>query len=114
MDGSHPRLLGSVFDLDMVMCPFCPRGSLRIMAAITQEVRMIRLRRHLQRAAVPPPIAPARLRQELGAFDEAHPSVAHRRGARRRSVMRSFAAVKSRLQSSPHPVVPRPSPPGTP
>ncbi len=29
------RLLGRVFDLDMATCPFCRRGSLRIIAAIT-------------------------------------------------------------------------------
>ena len=31
------RLLGRVFDLDMATCPFCRRGSLRIIAVITQE-----------------------------------------------------------------------------
>ena len=32
------RLLGRVFDLDMGSCPFCRRGSLRIIAAITQAI----------------------------------------------------------------------------
>jgi hypothetical protein len=69
------RLLGRVFDLDMATCPFCRRGSLRIIAAITQESVMTRILRHLKLASVPPPIAPARYRQEIFAFDEAHVSV---------------------------------------
>ena len=55
--------------------PFCRRGSLRIIAAITQESVITRILRHLQLASVPPPIAPARLRQEIFVFDEAHASV---------------------------------------
>jgi hypothetical protein len=69
------RLLGRVFDLDMVTCPFCRRGSLRIIAAITQESVITRILRHLTLASVPPPIAPARLRQEIFVFDKAHASV---------------------------------------
>src|SRR5262245_39034629 len=69
------RLLGRVFDVDMATCPFCRRGSLRIMAAITQESVITRILRHLQLASVPPPIAPARLCQEIFAFDDAHASV---------------------------------------
>jgi hypothetical protein len=69
------RLLGRVFDLDMGACPFCRRGSLRIIAAITQESVITRILRHLKLASVPPPIAPARLRQEIFAFDDAHASV---------------------------------------
>jgi hypothetical protein len=82
------RLLGCVFDLDMAMCPFCRRGSLRIVAAILpplrgrrepcdlhQESVITRILRHLKLASVPPPIAPARLRQEICAFDDAHASV---------------------------------------
>jgi hypothetical protein len=69
------RLLGRVFDLDMATCSFCRRGSLRIIAAITQESVMTRILRHLQLASVSPPIAPARLRQEILVFDEAHASV---------------------------------------
>jgi hypothetical protein len=69
------RLLGRVFDLAMATCPFCQRGSLRIIAAITQESVITRILRHLQLASVPPPIAPARLRQEIFAFDEAHAGV---------------------------------------
>jgi Putative transposase len=63
------RLLGRVFDLDMATCPFCRRGSLRIIAAITQESVITRILRHLKLASVPPPIAPARYRQEIFAFD---------------------------------------------
>jgi hypothetical protein len=59
----------------MATCPFCQRGSLRIIAAITQESVITRILRHLQLASVPPPIAPARLRQEIFAFDEAHAGV---------------------------------------
>jgi hypothetical protein len=51
----------------------CP--SLRIIAAITQESVIIRILRHLKLASVPPPSAPARLRQEIFAFDDAHASV---------------------------------------
>ena len=36
---------------------------------------MTRILRHLQLASVPPPIAPARLRQEIFAFDDAHAGV---------------------------------------
>jgi hypothetical protein len=69
------RLLGRVFDVDMATCPFCHRGSLRIIAAITQESVITRILRHLKLASVPPPIAPARLCQELFAFDDAHAGV---------------------------------------
>src|SRR5262245_19038699 len=95
------RLLGRVCDLAMATCPFCRRGSLRIIAAITQESVLTRILRHLKLASVPAPIAPAHGRQELGAVDEAHTSVAPRRRARSGSVWRPFAPVKSRLPSSP-------------
>jgi len=60
---SWARLLGRVFVLDMATCPLCWRGSLRIIAAITQESVITRILRHLKLASVPPPIAPARSRQ---------------------------------------------------
>jgi hypothetical protein len=63
------RLLGRVFHLDMATCSLCRRGSLRIIAAITQESVITRILRHLKLASLPPPIAPARCRQELFAFD---------------------------------------------
>ena len=82
------RLLGRVFDVDMATClpplcgrrepcdlPFCRRGALRIIAAITQESVITRILRHLKLASFPPPIAPTRLRQEIFAFDEAPASV---------------------------------------
>jgi hypothetical protein len=59
----------------MGTCPFCRRGSLQIIAAITRESVITRILRHLNLASVPPPIAPARCRQEIFAFDEAHTSV---------------------------------------
>jgi hypothetical protein len=65
---SWARLLGRVFDLDMATCPFCRRGALRIIAAITQESVITRILRHLKLASVPPPIAPARCRQARFAF----------------------------------------------
>ena len=61
---SWARLLGRVFALDMATCPLCRRGSLRIIAAITQEAVITRILRHCKLASVPPPIAPARSRQE--------------------------------------------------
>jgi len=63
------RLLSRVFGLEMRICPFCRRGSLRIIAVITQESVITRILRHLQLASVPPPMAPARGRQEIAAFD---------------------------------------------
>jgi len=63
------RLLGRVFGLEMRTCPFCRRGSLHIIAVITQESVITRILRHLQLASVPPPIASARVRQEIVTFD---------------------------------------------
>jgi hypothetical protein len=85
----------------MATCPFCRRGSLRIIAAITHESVITRILRHLKLASVPPPIAPARCRQEIFAFDEAHASVGSRRRARRGGVFRPFAPVKFHLESPP-------------
>jgi hypothetical protein len=65
---SWARLLQRVFGLKMVTCPWCQRGTLRIIAVITQGEVIRKLLRHLKRAADPPPIAPARARQERGAF----------------------------------------------
>ena len=63
------RLLSRVFGLEMRTCPLCRRGSLHIIAVITQESVITRILRHLQLASVPPPIAPARVRQEIFTFD---------------------------------------------
>ena len=62
---SWARLLGRVFTLDMATCPFCRCGSPRIIAAITQEAVITRILRHCKLASVPPPLAPARCRQEI-------------------------------------------------
>jgi hypothetical protein len=58
-----------VLALDLATCPFCHQGTLGIIATITQESVITRILRHLTLASVPPPIAPARCRQELFAFD---------------------------------------------
>jgi Putative transposase len=57
------RLLRRVFNLEMATCPFCRRGSLRIMAVITQGEVISKILRHLKLSADPPPIAPARCHQ---------------------------------------------------
>jgi hypothetical protein len=64
---SWARLLKRVLAIDMTPGPFCQRGSLRMIAAITQAEVLRKMLRPLQRAADPPPIPPARLRQ--AAFD---------------------------------------------
>src|SRR5262249_22626129 len=68
---SWARLLQRVFDVDMATCPFCQRGALRIIAAITQGEVIRTILRHLKLAADPPPIAPARARQEAFAWSSA-------------------------------------------
>jgi hypothetical protein len=68
---SWTRLLKRVFALDMARCPWCQRGALRIIAAITQGEVIRKILRHLKRAADPPPIAPARVRQEAFAWSSA-------------------------------------------
>ena len=60
---SWARLLQRVFGLEMVTCPFCQRGTLRLIAVMTQGAVIGKILRHLKRAADPPPIAPARFRQ---------------------------------------------------
>ena len=57
------RLLKRVFALEMGTCPLCQRGTLRLIAVITQGAVMGTILRHLKLAADPPPIAPARFRQ---------------------------------------------------
>jgi len=68
---SWARLLKRVFALDMARCPWCQRGSLRIIAAITHGEVIRKSLRHLKLAVDPPPIAPARLRQEAFAWSSA-------------------------------------------
>jgi hypothetical protein len=60
---SWARLLQRVFDVDMAMCPFCQRGTLRLIAVITQGVVIHKILRHLKLAVDPPPITPVRSRQ---------------------------------------------------
>jgi hypothetical protein len=60
---SWARLLQRVFGLEMGTCPFCQRGTLRLIAVITQGEVIRKILRHLKRAADPPLIAPARSRQ---------------------------------------------------
>jgi hypothetical protein len=57
------RLLGRVFGLEMATCPLCQRGTLRLIAVITQGEVISKILRHLKLAADPPPITPARSRQ---------------------------------------------------
>jgi len=57
------RLLKRVFDLEMVTCPLCLCGVLRLIAVITQGEVIRKILRHLKRSADPPPIAPTRSRQ---------------------------------------------------
>jgi hypothetical protein len=65
---SWARLLHRVFALDMEHCPRCQRGTLRLIAVITQGEVTSKILRHLKLAVDPPPIASARTRHELGAF----------------------------------------------
>jgi hypothetical protein len=84
----------------MATCPLCRRGSLRIIAAITHESVIPRILRHLKLASVPPPRAPARLRQELVAFDEAYTSVGPEATCASRRCILLLRAVKCRVKSS--------------
>jgi hypothetical protein len=61
---SWARLLKGVFALALATCPFCRQGALQMIAAITQVEVIRKMLRHLKLAADPPPIAPARSRQE--------------------------------------------------
>ena len=68
---SWARLLKCVFALDMARCPWCQQGTLRIIAAITHSEVIRKILQHLQLAADPPPIAPARVRQTAFAWSSA-------------------------------------------
>src|SRR5262249_30418676 len=57
------QLLHRVFALDMVHCPWCQRGTLRLIAVITQGEVIRKILRHQKRSVDPPPITPARSRQ---------------------------------------------------
>ena len=47
LGGYRARLLQRVFALDMVTCPFCCQGSLRIIAVITQVELIRKILRHV-------------------------------------------------------------------
>jgi hypothetical protein len=51
------RLLKRVFALDMARCPWCQRGALRIITAITHGEVIRKILQHLKLSADPPPIA---------------------------------------------------------
>jgi hypothetical protein len=51
---SWARLLKCVFAVDMARCPWCQRGSLRIISAITQGEVVRKILRHLKLAVAPP------------------------------------------------------------
>jgi hypothetical protein len=68
---SWARLLKRVFTLDMACCPWCQRGVLRIIAALTQGEVIWKILRHLKLAVDPPSIAPACVRQEAFAWSSA-------------------------------------------
>src|SRR5262249_31336038 len=110
------RLLGRVFGLEMRPCPLCRRGSLHLMAVITQESVITRILRHLQLASVPPPMAPARCRPELCVFDSAHARVVLSATCAPRRPRASLCAWAGPCALRPPrlPAVPRRSPPGYP
>ena len=68
---SWARLLKRVFAVDMARCPWCQRGVLRIIAAITQGEVIRQILRHLKLSADPPPLAPARVHQEAFTWSSA-------------------------------------------
>jgi len=68
---SWARLLKRVFALAMARCPWCPQGTLRSIAALTHSEMIRKILQHLKLAADPPPIAPARVRQEAFAWSSA-------------------------------------------
>ena len=55
----------------MVRCPWCQRGVLQIIAAITQDEVIRQILRHLKLAAALPSLAPARVHQEAFAWSSA-------------------------------------------
>jgi hypothetical protein len=62
------RLLKRVFAFDLERCPACGRGTLRIIAAITQAEVIGKILRHLKLATDPPLIAEARACQDRFAW----------------------------------------------
>ena len=68
---SWAGLLKRRLALDMATCPFCYQGALRMIAAITHGEVIRKILRHLKLAVDPPPMAPARVRQEAFAWSSA-------------------------------------------
>ena len=65
------RLLKWGFALAMAQCPFCQRGTRRMIAAMPHGEVIRKLLRHLQLAGDPPPLAPTRVRQDAWAWASA-------------------------------------------
>ena len=65
------RLLKRVCALDMARCPWCQRGALRMIAAITHGEVLRKILQPLKLSADSPPIAPARVRQEAFTWSSA-------------------------------------------
>jgi hypothetical protein len=62
---------------------------------------MTRILRHLKLASVPPPIAPARIRQDIFAFDDAHTSVSPEARCAPQRCLSPLFALPSRLNRPP-------------
>jgi hypothetical protein len=80
---SGARLLKGVLAVDRARCPWCQRGTLRIIAAMMQGGVIRTILRHLKCAMDPPPIAPARVRQEVLAWSSGLPVASHAAHVRR-------------------------------
>ena len=65
------RLLKWVFALARVRCPFCQRGTRRMIAAMPHGEVIRTILRQLNLAVDPPPLAPARVRQDACAWSSA-------------------------------------------
>ena len=109
---SWARLLGRVFALDMATCPFCRCGSLRIIAAITQDAVITRILRHLQAGLRPTPhrtcpLSPRNIR--LGRLSPRRHTWSRRRRARSGGMSHPSERLKSRLKSLPPAFHNRPS-----
>jgi hypothetical protein len=74
------RLLKRVVALDMARCPFCQQGTWRIIAALTPGEVIRTILQPLKLAVDPPPIAPARVRQQAFAWSSACGPLAYRCG----------------------------------
>jgi hypothetical protein len=70
------RLLKRVVACDLEPCPACGRGTLRLIATLTQADVLRTMRRPLTRAAEPPPLAEARVGQATCAWASPEPDSA--------------------------------------